>query len=167
MKRLGSFVVVLLLVGPGFGQDIIPEPTSTGVPVTGVPVRPMAEGSTPLIVESGGADKKGGFLTGDKCFPNFIGFVSNPSLAVDPRSLTQLYPIYGYTSMSAIRPFPSGSIDAAGPGLNLALTERLRLHTRPNFLEPNHPAALAGKVAACENWHRWRKAMEMHGSGGG
>ena len=79
----------------------------------------------PLVLEAGGDENKGGFLTGDKAFPNFIGFVSNPSLAIDPRSLTQMYPVYDHVSMSAIRPFPSGTIDAAGPGLNIALTERL------------------------------------------
>jgi hypothetical protein len=109
----------LLLAGPGLAQESAPV-------ATGIPAQTVGD-NAPLVIEGGAAESKGGFLKGDKSFPNFIGFVSNPSVAVDPRSLSQLYPIYGYTSMSAIRPFPSGEINAAGPGLNLALTERLNV----------------------------------------
>jgi hypothetical protein len=122
MKSLGSALVVILLARPGFGQTTGPAPASTGIPV-----QPAAAPDAPMVMDVDSNANKGGFLTGDKCFPRFIGFVSNPSLSVDPRSLTQLYPMYINTSMSAIRPFPAGSINAAGPGLNLALSERLNI----------------------------------------
>ena len=117
MKRLGSSLLFFVLAGQALGQEAV----ATGIPRTSQPE------AAPMAWEAGASDNEGGFLKADKAFPNFIGFMSNPSLAVDPRSLTQLYPIYGHTSMGAIRPFPSGTINVGGPGLNVALTERLNV----------------------------------------
>ena len=84
--------------------------------------------TTEPVLESGSIDgnaKKGGFLKSDPCFPKFIGFLSNPTFAIDPRSLTQLYPLYIFDRTQATRLLPAGDINAAGPGLNVAVTNLL------------------------------------------
>lgn len=35
--------------------------------------------------------------------------------------------------------------------------ERLRLQTHKDFLSPNHPEPLAGRIRACETWERWER----------
>ncbi len=84
--------------------------------------------AAPVTVEQGdssGDDSSGGFLTSDRGFPNFIGFVSNPTRNFDPRSLTQLWPIFTYAWTDPFRVIPSGQLSAYGPGFSAALTERL------------------------------------------
>jgi hypothetical protein len=124
MRWLGSSLLIIFLVGPGSAQESVPAPIATGIPVQSAGAGPGA----PVVLESGGDENQGGFLKGDKGFRNFIGFMSNPTLTVDPRSLTQLFPIYSHTWMSAIRPLAAGGdVNVTGPGLNIALTERLNV----------------------------------------
>jgi hypothetical protein len=58
-------------------------------------------------------------------FPNFIGPVSNPTQAIDPRALTQIFPIFGTTSVSAFPPLAQGDVQIYGAGFSVALTDRL------------------------------------------
>jgi LmbE family N-acetylglucosaminyl deacetylase len=44
--------------------------------------------------------------------------------------------------------------------VELAKTERMRLQTHKNFLEPNLPPDLKRKVLRTRTWRRWQKAME-------
>src|SRR4051794_41150868 len=104
MKRQWCSLLALLFGGQVFAQQSAPVPIETGLPTQS---SASSNGFTPASEAWNGDQETGrGFLTGDRAFPNFIGYVSNPSLAVDPRSQTQLYPIYSHASMSAIRPFP-------------------------------------------------------------
>jgi hypothetical protein len=66
-----------------------------------------------------------GRLKGDREFGNFIGFMSNATLAVDPRALTQIVPIFANNWNGGSRFIPSGSTQVYGPLLSVALTERL------------------------------------------
>jgi hypothetical protein len=61
---------------------------------------------------------------GDNEFPNFIGFISNPTLNLDPRALTQLWPVFSSTWASALPPVPGGDFQAYGAGISVALSER-------------------------------------------
>jgi hypothetical protein len=45
--------------------------------------------------------------------------------AIDPRSLTQLFPIFGSSWIDAFKPLPSGNLQVYGAGLSIALTDRL------------------------------------------
>ena len=74
-----------------------------------------------LECESGGR----GFITGNQNFPNFIGYVSNPLFAIDPRAVSILYPIFGSNWIETNPRLPNGNFQLYGAGLNLALTERL------------------------------------------
>jgi hypothetical protein len=90
---------------------------------------PVSTVPATVIEENGnsGDASSGGFLTSDRGFPNFIGFVSNPTRNFDPRSLTQLWPIFTYAWTDPFKVLPSGQLSAYPAGLNLALTERLSI----------------------------------------
>jgi hypothetical protein len=64
-------------------------------------------------------------LSGNRNFPNFIGFMSNPVQNIDPRALTQIFPIYGISWMSSSPPVPDSMLQVVGPGVYIALSERL------------------------------------------
>jgi hypothetical protein len=142
MKLRWYALTAFLLTQPLIAQEPQPAPPATGLPIAaGSPAdlpTPMADAWTPRG-ESGGG---GGFLVGDKGFANFIGYISNPTKAIDPRSLTQLMPIDAYASVSAIQKttraigplaprdltlLPAGEINIAAPALSIAVTERLNV----------------------------------------
>lgn len=66
----------------------------------------------------------GSLLEGDRCFPNFIGWVSNPTRAIDPRALTQFMPIFAGFHTEQQRRIPSGEAYMVGPAFYVALGER-------------------------------------------
>jgi hypothetical protein len=67
-----------------------------------------------------------GYLTGNRNFPNFIGFISNPEQSIDPRATTEIWPMFGSAWMSANNRFlPSGDLQVYGAGVNVALSDRL------------------------------------------
>ncbi len=68
-----------------------------------------------------------GFLTGNHNFRNFIGYMSNPLFAIDPRSQTEMYPLFMSTSVKSFPALPTGSIQLYGAGMNVAVTERLSI----------------------------------------
>jgi hypothetical protein len=51
--------------------------------------------------------------------------MSNPVQNVDPRALTQIFPLFGVTWASASPPVPDTTAYVLGPGIYVALTERL------------------------------------------
>jgi hypothetical protein len=73
------------------------------------------------------SDAAGGLLTGDRGFPNFIGFISNPQQNIDPRALTEIWPVFGSSWVSTSIFLPSGDLQVYGAGLYLALSERLSI----------------------------------------
>ncbi len=103
MKLRLHYLLVLLMASPVLAQEAGKTPMAQG-PVTSA----TSYGGCCHIGEntwSPAADAavEADFLRGDKAFPNFIGYISNPTKAVDPRSLTQILPIYDYASISAIQ----------------------------------------------------------------
>src|SRR5262249_12558616 len=65
-------------------------------------------------------------LAGTHDFDNFIGFMSNPLFNIDPRAVTELYPLTGATWVSPIPALPSGNIWIPPiAGLTVALSDRL------------------------------------------
>ncbi|HLN29695.1 MAG TPA: hypothetical protein VK395_18260 [Gemmataceae bacterium] len=79
------------------------------------------EGSS-VFVDSQSQD---GLFPSDRAFPGFIGFLSNPTRNFDPRSLTQLWPLFVSEWTDSFRPLPGGDIQAYGAGISVALTDRL------------------------------------------
>jgi len=128
MKWQWSLLSLTLLGSPALAQEARP-----GTPVQVAPVaapvamdQPMLVDSNPtLFSELSAGQKPGGFLTSNANFPNFIGFLSNPIQNIDPRSLTEFYPIFFSNWPSAFRPLPSGDVQLYGAGLTVAVTDRL------------------------------------------
>src|SRR6202040_406902 len=73
----------------------------------------------------GAAGSEGGRLDGNHNFPNFIGFIGNPLQNIDPRAVTAIYPGFGSVWVSNTAPIPNADGQVYGPGLTVALSERL------------------------------------------
>lgn len=106
------------------------------------PIAPLpADSTTPssdfgqVFGPDGGPD---GFLRSNRNFPNFIGFISNPVQSIDPRSLTQFWPVFGSNWVSAFPPLASGNMQVYGAGLNLALTDRLSVGANQGGYATSH-----------------------------
>src|SRR5262245_18106502 len=65
--------------------------------------------------------------TGNENFSNFIGFLSNPLQNIDPRAVTEIYPIFGSAWTSEAGPVPSADFQVYAPGLTVALSDRLAI----------------------------------------
>jgi len=126
MKWQSSLIACVLLASAGLAEE----------PFPGTPVVPVAAAVPPAMVDpvldesppacnSCDQDRPGGPLAGNRNFPNFIGPISNPVQAIDPRALTQLYPIFNSSWVSAFPPLSEGDIQLYGAGLTVALSERL------------------------------------------
>lgn len=116
--------LVLLLIG---------SPLLAQAPSVGFPAEPVAVPAP--------APDEGSALAGNRNFPNFIGFISNPVQNIDPRALTQLFPLYGVTRASSSPPVPDSMLQVIGPGMYLALSERLSVGTTDGgyaFAHINH-----------------------------
>jgi len=91
------------------------------------PVETIVKDSSPTgfdFFEPRGASN--GYLAGNRNFPNFIGFISNPEQSIDPRATTEIWPMFGSAWMAANNRFlPSGDLQVYGAGLNVALSDRL------------------------------------------
>src|SRR5262245_56747265 len=128
MKWLGSVVALAWLSATGFGQETAAGPSST-VPL--VPAQqpgyvvPLDSSAPILFPDDGAADSPRGRFTSNRNFSNFIGFLSNPLQNIDPRSLTQIWPIFGSAWVNPIPVLPSGNLQVYGAGLNVALSDRL------------------------------------------
>jgi hypothetical protein len=67
------------------------------------------------------------FLESDRGFPGFIGWVSNVIYNIDPRSLSQIMPVYLGAWTDRFKVLPAGNFQVIGPAVSLALTERLSI----------------------------------------
>src|SRR5205085_2527276 len=98
-------------------------PVVTDPPLVFAPVASSGSGPAPDWAD---AQSTGGreMLASNRNFPNFIGFLSNPLQNIDPRSLTQVVPIFASAWVSGGRALPDFDAQVYGPGLSLALTDR-------------------------------------------
>jgi hypothetical protein len=79
---------------------------------------------TDVLGDTGG--KSRGRLQSDHCFDTFISPVTNPFLFEDPRSLTEIRPIFIYQKVPSSQPlFQGGNISYLGVQGRVAVTERL------------------------------------------
>ena len=130
MKLSSSPLLILLLVSVAPAQELTQR--SSG-PVDSLPAFATPEQTVPpnsgcnLLNDAGAEARPGGFLTGNHSFPNFIGFMSDPLQSIDPRALTDIYPIFGSSWVSTSHILPEGDLQLYGAGLTVALSERLAL----------------------------------------
>jgi hypothetical protein len=67
-----------------------------------------------------------GFLSGNHDFDRFIGFLGNPLQSIDPRAVTEIWPMFGSAWASGNSPRLSAAADMQvyGAGLYVALSDR-------------------------------------------
>src|SRR5262249_52565594 len=129
MKWQGSLFSLILLASTGFAHgrtletaNSLPLAPAVGDFVPSVPDHTSA----PLDSCPCSASGLGNRLAGTHDFDNFIGFMSNPLFNIDPRAVTELYPITGATWVNPIPALPSGNIwILPTAGLTVALSDRL------------------------------------------
>jgi hypothetical protein len=80
-----------------------------------------------LFPADGPVGAAGSPLSGNHNFPNFIGFISNPLQSIDPRAVTAIYPLFGSAWFSTTPPLPDGDMQAYGPAMTVALSDRLAI----------------------------------------
>jgi hypothetical protein len=129
MKFLGS-ILLLVLTAVGFAQQPVYERSQALAPIAPpMPLTspgPFVDGSNPACLPPNLEGNARGRLSGNHNFDNFIGFMSNPVFNIDPRAVTELWPLFGSTWTSSIPALPSANIwIPGGAGINVALSERL------------------------------------------
>jgi hypothetical protein len=139
MKQLCSLLLVLSLTASGWAQDrplavlgpLVPQADQpdTAAPPTVAPGTAVL--GTPAVDFGEPAPRWStrGLLTGNHNFDNFIGFMSNPVMNIDPRAVTELWPVFDSDWVS--RPgkvlSASGNSQLYGAGVYVALSERLSI----------------------------------------
>lgn len=104
---------------PDSARTIITAPADS--PVQAIVGTPAAPGCGDLAA----CCESRGFLQSDRAFPNFIGPISNPILAKDPRSLTEARLLFINNVIPGDSPLTGGDFQAYAMQVRLALTERL------------------------------------------
>ncbi len=127
MKLPSSLLVVLVLAFAAPAQELT-QKTSGPVdsfPAFATPAQtlPPSSGCT-VFDDAASQTSRSGFLTGNHNFPNFIGFMSDPLQSIDPRAMTDIYPIFGTAFVSSSFILPSGNLQLYGAGLTVALSDR-------------------------------------------
>ena len=106
-----------------------------GTPVSGQGVTPFGPlpaptwtsgdygGPSPWLAPAPDAGE--GRFASNRKFPNFIGWMSDPFENIDPRSLTQIQPIFGSFWLNTTQALPDANFQLYGPPISVALTDRL------------------------------------------
>jgi hypothetical protein len=120
MQRAWS-LLILVLIGAGATAQ---EPLTPAAAPLSTAVWPGETASaTPMTMPDDGS--VGSRLAGNHAFPTFIGFISNPLQNIDPRAVTELYPVFGSAWTSEAGPVSSSDAQLYGAGLTIALSDRL------------------------------------------
>jgi hypothetical protein len=124
MRWLWSLLGLVVLCPAGLAQE-----TQRLPPVLAPsPITAFEQPTCPCPILSGPgcpAEDEDGPLRSNRNFSNFIGFMSNPLENIDPRSLTQVWPIFLGSWVETPQALPNANAQIYGAGLNLALTDRL------------------------------------------
>ena len=128
MKWQAGLLLLITLVGTASAQELAPDATgsATSSPFA-VPAQTMAMPADPsptVFQEAIAEGSQSSLLTGNHNFPRFIGFMSDPLQSIDPRAMTDLYPIFGTAFVSSTHVLPEGNLQLYGAGLTVALSER-------------------------------------------
>jgi hypothetical protein len=124
MKWQWSLLALVLVASVGRAEE---PRQDAAAGVTSVLASSDPVSAPPASFDCAGADRgAGGMLAGNHNFDHFIGFMSNPIFNIDPRAVTELWPLFGSSWISSIPALPSANAWVpGGAGLNVALSERL------------------------------------------
>jgi hypothetical protein len=130
-KRLGLAVLLLAVGSMGRGQEpqkALAEPAAPGTLSNLFSDATAPEYHSSILAASEEEKHQNGFLDGTHNFDRFIGFMSNPLFNIDPRAVTELLPITGFTWFQPSPALPNGNLWLVpGAGMTVALSERFSL----------------------------------------
>ena len=137
------FALLLFLAGRASAAE---PPIATSAPVTSPPI--AAPASTPsAVLFDGSADGASrGQFESDRAFPNFIGPISNPVLAKDPRALTEARVLFVSDWIPRDNPLGGGDFQAYGLQLRVALTDRLSFIADKDGVASFHTGAASNQT---------------------
>jgi hypothetical protein len=153
-RWLWSALAVAALGSSGFAQ--------APAPISAAPLTPaLISVDMPAAIPDDAApilnlnDAPANRLRGNDKFQNFIGFISNPLQSIDPRAITEMYPLFASYHTSSIPALPSADMQLYGAGITVALSDRLSMGLNQGgyaqaFFSRNQPALfpnLAGLLA--------------------
>lgn len=121
MKWLWSWASLIALASSALSQEVIPPPLAA----TGNPQTFPQDADGCLFPSTCCQVAPRGLINGTHEFDRFIGWMSNPLQNIDPRSLTEIWPMFMSNWVSTVPALPSGDIQLYGAGLNVALSDRL------------------------------------------
>jgi hypothetical protein len=142
MKWLWSLIAIGLLASTSWAQEgqravlspvipIAPSAPAPEAPAPSIPTTPIGTAilDAPAVDLSCTAPSWSprSMLSGNHHFDNFIGFMSNPVQSIDPRAVTEFWPVFMSTWVSPYGKLPEGNVQLYGAGLNVALSERLSI----------------------------------------
>jgi hypothetical protein len=101
-------------------------------------------------------EKPGGWLESDPCFPGMATPVSNPFYFEDPRSTTEIRPLFIYQKIPSVQPnFNGGNIWYLGTQVRIAFTERISLTINKlgaTAVNPENNALFSDSFGFSEFW---------------
>jgi hypothetical protein len=156
MKWQWSSLSLLLFGSAGLGQEPTEKPAA--VPALTLFDEDGRCDHRPSVFDGGGKENHAkSALAGTHGFDNFIGFMTDPLFNVDPRAVTELLPITGWSWFSTSPALPSGNVWLVpGAALTVALSERLSLginqggYAAANF-DRNHPGLFRDRFGLLED----------------
>ncbi len=108
------------------------------------------------VREWGDKDKDRLAFESDRLFQDFVSPISNPMLAEDPRSLTELRPLFIYQTIPKTQPlYRGGNTEFFGLQARLAFTERFSVvlnRLGGNMFNPGDGSPLASATGFSEIW---------------
>ncbi len=110
----------------GLGAPTLPQPAAPiKTEISPVPYVPQDSSLSGLGLFDFGRSNSG-FLSGNHDFDRFIGFMSNPIQSIDPRAVTEIWPVYSGGWANGNGPLlAEANAQAYGAGIYVALSDRL------------------------------------------
>ncbi|MFL5242885.1 MAG: hypothetical protein ACJ8FY_12310 [Gemmataceae bacterium] len=116
-------MLLVLLASRALSQETAPAGGDPAAPA--LAAGQLSAADPTFFPAEGTAGREDGRLAGNHNFSNFIGFIGNPLENIDPRAVTAIYPLFGSSWVSNTAPIPNADGQVYGPGITVALSERL------------------------------------------
>ncbi len=128
----------------------VPPPTATPAPAASPPLVAPSDCGTATNGIWDGASTDGALFESDRCFPNFIGPISNPVLSKDPRALTEARALFLTDSIPHDHPLGGGDFQVYGLQVRVALTDRLSFIADKDGVASIHPGVGKSETGALD-----------------
>jgi hypothetical protein len=125
MRGQCSLLTIFAFSGLTLAQAPAPIPADSNPLLTAPPGTSAPTTTSSDLFASGDSTNAG--PAGTRGFSNFIGFIGNPLQNIDPRAVTEIYPIFINAWIPSFGPLPSSVSQLYGAGITVALSDRLSM----------------------------------------